>query len=217
MTDPRLAPPERMRSPARRCVVTTTLLVLGLSACVPPTHSPAGVATPGSWDAQLQALQQIEHYRVVGRVASRELELRADYQLDRRSARDYSLRLNGPLGIGAVELLAQDSGVSIRNRDGESHTADPEAWILQRYGWYLPVDCLGDWLLGRPRADRPSQLVMNADQQLASLRQDGWQVDFLAYQQVGSLQLPQRLQASNGVVRLTILADQWPAVEGHRP
>lgn len=202
-----------MRRSGWRSVAVVALTVLALTGCDHAPTAPA-VVVAGSWDAHLQALQQIEHYRVSGRVASRELELRADYQLDRRSVRDYSLRLNGPLGIGAVELHAQANGVSIRNRDGQSHTADPEAWILQRYGWYLPVDCLGDWLLGRPRADRPHQLVMGSDEYLASLRQDGWQVDFLAYQQVGTLRLPQRLQASNGVVKLTILVDQWQAVAG---
>ena len=55
----------------------------------------------------------------------------------------------------------------------------------------------------------PSQPVLDADQRLSALNQDGWQVQYLAYQRVQQQWLPQRLTISRAALTLKLVINDW--------
>lgn len=192
-----------MSSAARAALAIALALLAGCATR--PQPAPESV----DWAEHRADLQAVVDYDAGGRLSSPELDLRADFQIEQRAEDRFRLRLAGPLGAGAVELSGDTTRVDIRNRDGVHSTDDPERWIAAHYGWTLPISPLKSWLLGIPHGDSADQLVLDEQGRAASLVQDGWRVDYLAYQDSGGRTLPRRIKASNGVVSLTILVDRW--------
>jgi outer membrane lipoprotein LolB len=64
-------------------------------------------------------------------------------------------------------------------------------------------------VLGVPDPATPAQESLDAEQRLASLTQDGWQVTYGAYVAAGAETLPARLTLERDTVRLRLLVEDW--------
>ncbi len=86
---------------------------------------------------------------------------------------------------------------------------DAELELRQRYGWTIPVASLRYWALGIPDPATPAETVLNADGQLASLRQRDWRVAVSRYRDGGGQPMPGRLSAENADTRVRLVIDRW--------
>jgi outer membrane lipoprotein LolB len=98
-----------------------------------------------------------------------------------------------------VSLTASDQKV-YQARDVETLTA-------QVLGWRLPLEGLPDWVRGHAAAGAPAQTKLDDTQRLAELRQSGWLVEFLDYNDASGL--PARLRLSREDVEIRLVIDQW--------
>ncbi len=71
----------------------------------------------------------------------------------------------------------------------------PEALLEEQLGWKLPVSHLVWWVRGLPAPDSKSRLGLDNDSRLATLEQDGWQVEYLSYTEQNGYWLPDLLAA----------------------
>ena len=168
-------------------------VVVLLAAC-------ASVAPP-------QAAREGE-FAVVGRVAVRYGDEAASGRVAwRHSDSDDSLLISTPLGQGIAEITRRDGVYTLVTSDRQRFTAtDPEQLTEQALGYALPLGGLPDWLRGRAHPDAPAQTRYDG-KQLAELRQQGWTIEYLAYDDGG--RLPTRLRLTRGAFDIRLAIEEW--------
>lgn len=120
----------------------------------------------------------------------------------------YRLRLQGPLGQGALELTGSAAGVILERADGRiSQARDPDILLYQETGWQLPVSGLRYWVRGRPVPDIGARSRRDDQGRLVELHQAGWDIRYTDFFATGAL--PRRIELVNGEVRVKLIIDQW--------
>jgi len=123
----------------------------------------------------------------------------------------YRIRLIAPLGQGTLELQGDASGVVLRTADGETHAAaDAETLMRDTLGWGVPVAGMVHWMVGRadPRREVEAGVEDEAGR-LVELRQAGWHIRYLDYQQAAGIALPRRLRLETERFSLHIVVSRW--------
>ncbi len=204
--------PRILRCRGHRPGLAVVVLAMLLSACAPRTPTVDDASASLLWTQHRAALDQVLGFSLQGRLADgngRSGELTWRQYADAR----FELQLRGPFGAGAVAMSGDASGVHVRSKDTEQYTDDPQAWMQRHLGWSLPLEDLRAWALGVPAAGVIDGLVLDAEGRLASLQQRGWTIRYDDYQQVGQFELPRRLQAQSGEIRLRLVIDRWQTLD----
>lgn len=114
------------------------------------------------------------------------------------------IKLSGPLGQGATVIQLTKSGVTIDRGDGKVQTSNqPEAFINQQLGLFVPVQSLRYWVIGLP--EPTAAFVETA----TGFKQAGWLIEYKQMQVVKSIAMPQKVTVSNEQVKLKLIIDQW--------
>ena len=190
------------------CAMFTALTLLALAACttVPPAPPPSG-----QWDARRAALQARDQFELNGRIAvaaDREgFSAKLRWQQQGAQSR---LALEGPLGVGGVRITAQGDRLEVINSRGQTlDSAAARSEVAAKLGFDPPISSLRYWVQGVPDPAFPADEVLDADQRLLTLRQDGWQIDYTSYSTVGGQWLPSRMTLMRGNVRVKLLVEGW--------
>jgi outer membrane lipoprotein LolB len=157
------------------------------------------------------ALQQRDRFDLSGRiaVAAAQEGFNAKLRWKQQGSRS-NLALDGPLGVGGVRITSDGQTLNVVNSRGQrldSEAARGE--IAARLGFEPPLDSLRFWVLGVPDPSLPADEVLDDSQRLATLRQDGWQIDYGTYTAVGGQWLPSRMTLKRDDVRVRLLVDGW--------
>lgn len=118
-----------------------------------------------------------------------------EYQGDARVGR---LSLDGPLGARLAEARWSDTGVVLTDASGERRYDSLSALAAELLGEPLPLQALGDWLLGRPWPDAP------AEPSATGFAQAGWQVDTHALAEQGLLLATREQPAPTLLLRIVL-------------
>jgi len=179
------------------------LLLLGvLSGCSLLPSAPISVARP----AQVETVPFV----VNGRIA-------INYQGKRHSAglrwaheaESDEILLLAPLG--KVVARAYRDAQQATLDEGEKHyqAAEVETLMQQILGWHLPLDGLHHWLLGLAARGSEAQIERDARGRLSVLRQNDWEVRYLAYADDTPESLPKRVSLRHDSLEVQLLIDEW--------
>ena len=130
----------------------------------------------------------------------------------------FELRLHGAFGRGALRLTENTAGARLERADEAPIEASSAAVLLADAlpETPLPLASLRYWVLGRPAPGAVDVQQLDADNRLALLRQDGWEIRYLEYQPVPPWVLPSKLQARQGEIELRLAIKRWTPGE-HAP
>jgi outer membrane lipoprotein LolB len=147
-------------------------------------------------------------FAVVGRVAVRYGEEAASGRVAwRHSDADDDLVISTPLGQGIAEITRREGVYTLVAADRQRFSAsDPERLTEQALGYALPLDGLPDWLRGRAQPGVPAESRYDGER-LAELRQQGWTIEYLAYEDDG--RLPKRLRLTRGALDIRLAIEEW--------
>jgi outer membrane lipoprotein LolB len=127
-----------------------------------------------------------------------------------------TLSIRGPLGAGALQVIADGPALSIVDADGHSvDTGQARTALRDRLGADLPWQHLRYWMLGVPSPAEPGSVATSPQPPLRVIEQSGWRVGYEAFEPAGGAWLPVRFTATQGAVRLKVVVDDW-AVAGAR-
>ena len=117
------------------------------------------------------------------------------------------IRMQGPVGIGGMQLMLDGNTVQLDASDGQRLEADA-AWreLEARLGAPVPAKSLRYWLLGIPA---PGEFRWLSQEAPATLEQQGWQIVYERTTTQSGAQLPTRLTATNGSSRVRLVIDRW--------
>jgi outer membrane lipoprotein LolB len=182
-------------------------LVSELTGCALFTAAPPEISYP---KAVNQALYRLEPWSLDGRIAltSADDSWTADLAWSHRRD-DEQISLAGPLGQGAVKIHLSGDTVTVAEGDDKVESSDdPEGFIYQRLGMFVPVTSLRYWVLGVPEPD------LDFEKTAKGFIQSGWTVAFQAMQQVGDWLLPRKMSVANDRVKLKLIINQWMLHDG---
>ena len=117
--------------------------------------------------------------------------------------------LQTPLGQGIARVTQNSQGATLQTADGQLRYApDAESLTQQVLGFRLPLAGLPHWVQAHPLG-AAGLLRHNADGTLGFLSEQGWQIEYLAYQTVGAVLLPSKLSMENDALKLRLVIDDW--------
>ncbi len=194
----------------RRLVLLAGLLSLAGCAGLPPAET--GVADPAAaWQARRAALGNLDHFRLSGRLSIvRGVEswfIRVEWQ---QRGRDWLMVLSGPFGSG-LRLTGSEGGpVVLETSEGRFEADSAEQLLYRHTGVLMPVSGLRYWMLGLP----DPRLAVAAREfdgrgRLSTLRQADWSIRLRRYTQVNGLELPDKIFADQGELRVRLVVDEW--------
>jgi outer membrane lipoprotein LolB len=171
------------------------LLLAMLSGCAAiPERAPVG-DRDAAWAAHARALDPLDAWEIRGRIALRTADDGWQASLLWVRTRDrHDIDLVGPLGSGHVRLRQDAAGAELRDSDRQVlRDSSAENLLLRATGWQLPVNGLSYWVRGLPAPGTADARTLDEWGRLRTLRQLGWQVEFLGYEQFESIELPNKL------------------------
>jgi len=117
---------------------------------------------------------------------------------------DEKIKLTGPLGQGATVIQLTGDLVTIDRGDDEVQSStQPEEFINQQLGMFVPVHSLRYWVVGLP--EPTSAFVETA----TGFTQSGWLIEYKQMQSVDNQSMPRKITVTNKQVKLKLFIDQW--------
>ena len=168
-----------------------------------------------AWEQRQQVLNQLEEWSIQG-----SLHVRDDQ--DSQSARIrwwqqqnvFQINLWGTFNIGATEISGTAERVTVEQAGEPTFISEePEMLFYDQLGFELPVHYLHYWIKGAPFPDAEAELTFGELNQVTSLNQNGWQVQYLAYTNYGLASLPTRIRLSKSPLRLDLVRLNWTLIE----
>jgi len=128
-----------------------------------------------------------------------------------------NVRLFGPLGIGAIRIEFDEQRVQLSDKNGVLHQGRSAEELLRRIvGWSIPVEALEYWLFSLPQPNQKYVYQLDDQQQLAVLKQFGWEVYYSGYREYykGEGLLARKIVAKKQVtpeqdVKVTLITKSW--------
>ena len=111
-----------------------------------------------------------------------------------------NMRLFGPLGIGAIKLQFDEYGVVLSDNKGVVHRGDSAEQLLTRIvGWPIPIDALRSWIFVLPQDGAVYRYQLDENQQVKTLEQLGWRIEYSSYRDFGGRLMPRKIVATRVV------------------
>lgn len=179
------------------------LLCVLLAACSTPPARDSGKSLPQA--------AETDHWHLFGRIALTRGESGWHAGVDwQEQPGQFRMRVTGPFGQGAVELVGNDQHLVLRDADGRLHTADSLDALLQNVtGWALPVEGMRYWARGLPAPDAGYETEYDDTGRLQRLRQHGWDIEYRRYHVSAGGQWPAKLRLARDDVSVRLVIDRW--------
>ena len=180
-----------------------------LSSCSTPLPPPS---FPALTDEQrVQQLLSFTHWQAQGRLAVTKGTQggNASFLWEQRGE-NYRIRLWGPFGAHPIYIEGNSQGVRLHEQGKIKEAHSPELLLQNLLGWTVPVSGLETWLKGLPLPTLPVHALKKDDQhRLVSFQQQGWHIQYDAYQATDPLSLPTKLFLQSDSLRVKIMVKTW--------
>ena len=186
-------------------------LVLVVAACVPPPVRRApDAALMQAQVARETALMARPDWSLSGRIAISDGKDGGSGRIDwKQHGADFDIRLSAPVTRQSWRLVREGGRVRLEGLEGGTlEGTDAEALLYQALGWMVPVDALASWARG-VRASSDAQLEFGADGLPSLLTEDGWSVEYRAWDAGGDPPRPKKVFAAQGESKVRLSVDHW--------
>lgn len=185
--------------------------LLAACAIIPkPPQVEAGVENPAAWQARKTELASLQTWSIQGRAATGQLLGWTGDLSWRQRGEHFDVRLSAPLGAGGFQASGTLDNVTVRTQDETVRTKHPQQLVRRILGFPFPLRTLRYWARGLPAPGGYDSISVNDKGRLIGLRQQGWQLSYLAYEQKdGQPALPKRIVLDNGETRIRMVVARW--------
>lgn len=201
--------PARLRRWLRLCAVA---LPLCLVACVPAAVRVNGDASTQAAQLQReQALAHADHWVMQGRLGVSDGKDGGSGSFSWTQAGErYDFVLRAPITGKSFRLSGGRGEALLEGLDsGPMRGADAESLMRKALGWEVPLHDLRAWVLGL-RADSGAAVISFGENKLPSLlQQDGWAVDYRAWDTSRQPALPTKVYAEKPPFKVKLSIESW--------
>ncbi len=122
----------------------------------------------------------------------------------------YAINVYGPLNLGNINLQGRPGSVTLSKSTGGYWSASTaESLMRQQLGWYLPVSSLYFWIRALPAPGFKAEQQQDEYGHLVLLRQEGWSIQFAAFQSLGNVDLPRKIVMDNPSLHVKLVITDW--------
>jgi len=196
----------------RRLASVGVLVALTLTSCTMTQRTP-----PPGQALREQQLQALTEWQLRGRIAIKSEAAGGQARMHwQQAARESRMRLAGPFGVGAYDIVLTPDVLTVSTGDGEQVASyagaeEAEAFLLGQLGWAFPITSVRYWMLGLPDPGFDAELQYAVDGGLTELAQHGWRVSYERYADYDGYWLPKRLTLESEAARVRIVVSDWQA------
>ena len=175
----------------------------------------ATTKAPADWQQTLQDRQQVESWKIQGKLGIQTEDNGGSLDLFWNQHGDaYQIRMIAPMGQGAVLIKGNGQSVYVKTADGnEQYSDDAKALLASELGVDIPLDGLRNWILGLPVKNEKVELQKWDEKgQLVRLVQNNWNIEMSAYRRVAGHMLPHRFyfgRDDRPELSIRLLVRQW--------
>lgn len=117
--------------------------------------------------------------------------------------------VQSPFGQGVARVTQNQQGATLEMTDGKVlHAQTAEDLTQQALGFRLPLSGMPRWVQAQAQ-NGDAELRYAHDGTLAYLSEQGWQIEYLSYQTLGTATLPNKLSLQNADLKLRLVIDDW--------
>jgi len=196
----------------RRLLLPAVVLVL--AACAPaPVRRTADAGLLKAQSDREAALATHPDWSLSGRIAISDGRDGGSGRIDwSQHGGDFDIRLSAPVTRQSWRIVRENGHVRLEGLEGGTREGDDaQALLQQTLGWVVPVDALAAWVRGVRANAGDAQLQFGADGSPALLAEQGWSVEYRAWDASGTIPLPQKVFATRGEDRVRLSVDHWNA------
>lgn len=124
-------------------------------------------------------------------------------------AEDDEILLLAPFGQTMARIHSDAQEVVLDTADKHYTAQDTEKLTQQVLGWNLPLAGLRYWVLALPAPESEAAVEHDANGQISTLKQDGWEIHYTRYAAQTPDSLPLRMSLRREGMELQLLIDEW--------
>lgn len=195
---------------ARRILAAT--LPLLLAACAPQLVRNRGdAALLNAQVAREQALANTSHWTLEGRLGVSDGHDGGSGGFTWTQDGDrYRFVFRTPITGRSFELSGGPDGALLQGLDGGPlQGTDAEALMRRALGWEVPLHDLRAWVLGLRADSGPAELAFGDNQLPSQLVQDGWTVQYRAWDTARQPPLPTTIFAAQPPYKVRLSVENW--------
>lgn len=186
------------------------MLLQGCTLFQPAIQPPPPADTRIDWVDHVRTLTLLQEWQLKGKIGVRTSDDGGSAFLDWSQSYDsFYIVLSGPLGQGTTIVSGNPSGARLEQSDGTWVAESPGQLMQEHTRWQIPIKELQYWVKGLPAPWGKPQLSHNSLGTLATLEQDGWQLQFDQYASILGTLLPQRIKIRKDDLRVTLAIKGW--------
>lgn len=122
----------------------------------------------------------------------------------------YQIKLFGPFGANSAYIIGGPNHVELKEADGNTSTArSPEALLYKVVHWQVPITGLKYWLRGVPVPNTKNTKQFNEQGLLATLKQQGWRIEYQEYSTNAFAPLPSKVVLYNDNLKVKMIVNSW--------
>lgn len=195
--------------------VLLAMLAIALSACAaraPREALPAIEGAPSEHqDARVAAIAALPAWSMSGRVAVSNGKDGGSGRIEwKQTGPRYDVALSAPVTRQSWRVTGGQGEAVLEGLSGGPRTgADAGELVFEATRWRIPVESLADWLMAKTHRD--GRLHYGADGRVDRIDEAGWVVTYADWRRPegGSVELPGRIEATQGEARVRLVVDQW--------
>ena len=162
-------------------------------------------------NTQQLSLNQITKWDNSGAIAARtqNKSWSASYNWHQQGKNNYQISLFGPFGNGSA-IIERKNNITTYSNGVHTHSAHNADQLLAQYtGIALPVNNLYYWVRGLPAPDTRHTAQHNADNNLITLKQDGYTIEYTNYQSVSGVSIPTQIKIHGKDIIMKMMIKHW--------
>ena len=196
----------------RRLLFPVAAAGLLLAACAPvPVRRPADEAALAAQTARERQLGDVHQWTLEGHLAVSDGHDGGSGSL--RWVQDgerYDFELRAPITGKSFRLSGGPGGALLEGIEGGPlRGTDAEALMRKALGWEVPLDDLRAWVLGLRAAGAQAELRFGEHDLPSLLTQDGWTVDYRAWDEARQPPLPTKVYAAKPPYKVRLSIESW--------
>ena len=190
--------------------LVAVVAALLLAACAPVRlHGDAGLLA--AQRAREQALGGAAHWSLEGRLGVSDGRDGGSGSFSWvQDGERYEFVLRAPVTGKSFRLSGDAHEAELEGLDGGPlRGADAETLMRKALGWEVPLRELRAWVLGLRADGGPAQIRFGENRLPSLLQQDGWSVDYRAWDEARDPPLPTRVYAARPPYKVRLSIESW--------
>jgi outer membrane lipoprotein LolB len=127
-----------------------------------------------------------------------------------QNGESYEFVVRGPVGSKSFKLSVTPDGAVLEGLDdGPLRSPDAESLVEKALGWHVPLRNLRAWVMGMRADSGPAELKFGDNGLPVLLSQDGWSVNYPAWDTTRQPSVPSKVFAENPPYKVRLSVESW--------